>query len=123
MYKKKQERRRHKRYSGVPLKLYLKKDGEYTLVELVDVSLGGFLSNTGISFEIYDDYEAKIQFPNHGVKDVVHAHAVVWRIEANKDELSAKKRFVAFQFTKISDVDKHLIDEYLRHYEENVPYK
>ncbi|HAL85944.1 MAG TPA: hypothetical protein DCM31_03115 [Deferribacteraceae bacterium] len=123
MYTKKNERRRHKRYSGVPLKLYLKKDGEYKQVELVDISIGGFLSNTAISFEIYDDYEAKVQFPNHGVKDVVHAHAVVWRTEANKEEISAKKRFVAFQFTKISDVDKHLINEFLNEYEENVPYK
>ena len=120
---RKNERRQHKRYSGVPLKLYLKKNGGYTFLELVDVSIGGFLSSTSGSYEIYDEYEAKIQFPNHGVQDVIHAHAMVWRIEADADAIKEKKRFVAFRFTKISEVDMALINEFLEHYEENVPYK
>lgn len=120
---RKNERRQHKRYSGVPLKLYLKKKGEYTFLELVDVSIGGFLSNTSGSYEIYDEYEAKIQFPNHGVQDVVHAYAMVWRIEANTAQIKDKKRFVAFRFTKISDVGRDIINEFLEHYKANVPYK
>jgi c-di-GMP-binding flagellar brake protein YcgR len=123
MRSRKQERRQHKRYSGVPLQLYLKKNDEYTFLELVDVSAGGFLSNTSGSYEIYDEYEAKIKFPNHDVKDVVHAHAMVWRIEANKNQMNEKKRFIAFKFIKISDVDMAVINEFLEHFESNVPYK
>lgn len=117
------ERRESKRYSGVPLKLYLKRDNEFHSVELMDISIGGFLSNTVMPFDIYDGYEAKIKFPNDDVVDVIHAHAVVWRIEANKAEIMMKKRYVAFKFTKISDVDKHVIDEFLKRFQPNVPYK
>jgi hypothetical protein len=117
------ERRRHKRYSGVPLRLSLKSNNDFHFLELVDISVGGFLSNTTMSFEIYDEYEAKIEFPVKEGKDLIYAKAIVWRIEANKEEMINKRRYVAFQFTAITETDKHMIAEFLDNYQENVPYK
>jgi len=110
--------RRFKRYSGVPLKLKLKKEGAYHFVEMIDVSIGGFMVSTNIQFDIYDIFETKLEFPLTDGKDLVYAKSMVWRIEPDPANFNQKRRFVAFKFTDIHDYDKTVINDFLTRFEE-----
>jgi len=83
------ERRKYKRYSGIPIRVLLKdeKDGSFKNVDLINISLGGILIRTNENISIYQSFLVKIEIPlgtvsafkNHD-KDVVFAKSIVWRI-------------------------------------------
>ncbi|MCX8084924.1 MAG: PilZ domain-containing protein [Calditerrivibrio sp.] len=131
------ERRKYKRYSGIPIRVLLKneKDGQFHNVDLINISLGGILIRTNDRFmHIYDQYVLKIEIPvdtvhplkNHD-KDVIFARGIVWRIEADrenyKEDVAINFFYVALRFTQIDEHDRIVISEYLSNFEENVPYE
>lgn len=131
------ERRKFKRYSGVPIRVLLKdaKDGQFKNVEMINISLGGILiRTTDRDVKIYDQYILKIEIPIDTVhplknldKDVIFAKGIVWRIEADKEHYKEENVnnffYIALRFTQIDEHDKIVISEYLSNFEENVPYE
>jgi c-di-GMP-binding flagellar brake protein YcgR len=117
-----EERRQYKRYSAVPIKIYLKRDGEFKSTEMIDISLGGFQVKTDKDFPIYDIYECQIEIPLKDGKDLIYSRAMVWRIEPDVDNIQLRKRYVAFRFTDIQEYDKVVISEFLASFDEDVPY-
>lgn len=117
------ERRRFKRYSAVPIKVYFKRDGEYKSSEMIDISIGGLQIRTDYNFSIYDDYECQIEIPLKDGKDLIYAKAKVWRIEPDEENENMRKRFVAFKYVDIEEYDKVVISEFLASFEEDVPYE
>ncbi|MGB9730568.1 MULTISPECIES: PilZ domain-containing protein [Calditerrivibrio] len=130
------ERRKYKRYSGIPIRVLLKdeKDGSFKNVNLINLSLGGILIRTNEDISIYQNFLVKIEIPlesinafkNHD-KDVVFAKAIVWRIEADKENFSmnSNNNFfnAALKFIEIGKHEKEIIENYLSNFEENVPYE
>lgn len=117
-----QERRQYKRYSAVPIKVYLKRDGEFRSSEMIDISLGGMQIRTNIDYSIYENYECQIEIPLSDGKDLIYTKAMVWRIEPDQLNMKYGKRFVAFKFLEIEEYDKFVISEFLGRFEEDVPY-
>lgn len=122
MIPKLDERRQFKRYSAVPIKIYLKRENEFKFTEMIDISLGGLQIRTNQEFMIYNVYECQIEIPLKGGKDLIYAKAMVWRIDPDEPNMKEGKRFVAFRFTNIQEYDKVVISEYLTSFEEDVPY-
>ncbi|MGD9808600.1 MAG: PilZ domain-containing protein [Deferribacterales bacterium] len=118
----KEERRQFKRYSAVPIKVYLKRDGEFRSNEMIDISLGGMQIRTNVDFCIYEKYECQIEIPLAEGKDLIYTKAMVWRIEPDTVNMKYGKRFVAFRFEDIEEYDKVVISEFLTRFEEDVPY-
>ncbi|MGC8924714.1 MAG: PilZ domain-containing protein [Calditerrivibrio sp.] len=130
------ERRKYKRYSGIPIRVLLKdeKDGSFKNVNLINLSLGGILIRTNEDISIYQNFLVKIEIPlesintfkNHD-KDVVFAKAIVWRIEADKENFSMNSNNNFFnaapKFIEIGKHEKEIIENYLSNFEENVPYE
>jgi len=116
------ERRKFKRYSAVPIKIYFKRNGEFKSSELIDISIGGLQIRTHFDFMIYDDYECQIELPLKDGKDLIYAKAKVWRIDPDPDNVQYKKRFTAFKFVEIEEYDQVVISEFLASFEEDVPY-
>lgn len=116
------ERRQYKRYSAVPIKISLKRDGEFKFTEMLDISLGGLQIRTDHDFSIYDIYECRIEIPLKKGKDLIYAKAMVWRIEPDEDNMDLRKRFVAFKFKEIQEYDQVVISEFLSSFDEDVPY-
>lgn len=116
------ERRAFKRYSAVPIKIYLKRDNEFKSTEMIDISLGGLQVRTAHEFPIYEVYECQIEIPLKDGKDLIYVKAMVWRIEPDSDNMDQKKRFVAFRFIDIQEYDQVVISEFLASFEEDVPY-
>ncbi|ADD67961.1 type IV pilus assembly PilZ [Denitrovibrio acetiphilus DSM 12809] len=117
-----EERRQFKRYSAVPIKIYLKRDGEFRFTEMLDISLGGLQVRTNIDFNIYENYECQVEIPLKDGKDIIYAKAMVWRIEPDESNMKLGKRFVAFRFIEIHEYDKVVIAEFLSSFDEDVPY-
>jgi hypothetical protein len=122
MSSKTQERRRDKRYSAVPVKLSLKKDGKFDFIEMKDVSIGGFLSRTNKNFNLYDEFDCKIEIPLSDGKDIIFSRAMVWRIEPDPKHIEEKWKYIAFRFSVIDEYDQVVISEFLSSFDENVPY-
>lgn len=116
------ERRQYKRFSSVPIKIYLKRDGEFSFTEMMDISVGGLQVRSSFDFHMYEEYECQIEIPLKGGKDLIYAKALVWRIEPDEPNMAQGKRFTAFKFTQIQEYDKVVISEYLTSFEEDVPY-
>jgi len=116
------ERRRYKRYSAVPIKIALKRNGEFKFTELIDISIGGCQVRPAEDYNIYHEYECKIEIPLKGDKDLIYAKAMVWRIEPDEANMNEGKRFVAFRFTEIAEYDQIVISEFLTSFESDVPY-
>jgi len=118
----KNERRQYKRYSAVPIKVYLKRDREFRSSQMIDISLGGMQIRTNVDFCIYEEYECQIEIPLKDGKDLIYTKAIVWRIEPDTVNMKYGKRFVAFRFEDIEEYDKFVISEFLNRFEEDVPY-
>jgi len=116
------ERRAYKRYSAVPIKIYFKRDGEFTYTQMLDISLGGLQVRSSFNFIVYEEFECQIEIPLADGKDLIYAKAMVWRIEPDEENIAQKKRFVGFKFTEIQEYDKVIISEFLSSFEEDVPY-
>lgn len=116
------ERRQFKRYSAVPIKIYLKRDGEFKSSEMIDISIGGLQIRTDIDYKMYDEYECQIEIPLKDGKDLIYAKAQVWRIDPDPDNVKYGKRFTAFRFVNIEEYDKVVVSEFLTSFEEDVPY-
>lgn len=116
------ERRKFKRYSAVPIKIYLKREDDFKFTEMLDISLGGLQVRTSHEFMIYHIYECQIEIPLKDGKDLIYAKVMVWRIEPDEENMDHGKRFVAFRFTEIQEYDKVVISEFLSSFEEDVPY-
>jgi len=116
-----QERRKYKRYSAVPVKIYLKSDGEFKFSEMLDISVGGVQVRTTYEFSMYEEYECQIEIYQNEGKDLIYAKAQVWRIEADEENMSEGKRFVAFRFTQIQVYDMLVIADYLATFIEDTP--
>jgi len=68
----KNERRQYKRYSAVPIKVYLKRDREFRSSQMIDISLGGMQIRTNVDFCIYEEYECQIEIPLKDGKDLIY---------------------------------------------------
>lgn len=110
------------------------KDGSFKNVDLINISLGGILVRTNEDISIYQIFLVKIEIPlepisafkNHD-KDVIFAKAIVWRIEADKENFSLNNNnnffYAAMKFIKIGKHEQEIIENYLSNFEENVPYE
>jgi c-di-GMP-binding flagellar brake protein YcgR len=116
------ERRKHKRYSAVPIKIYLKRMDEFKFTEMIDISIGGLQVRTAEDLHMYEDYECRIEIPVKDQKDLIYAKAMVWRMDPDPENYERGKRFVAFKFTSIDEYDRVVISEFLASFDEDVPY-
>ncbi len=85
------ERRRFKRYSAVPIKIYLKKQDQFEFTEMIDISIGGLQVRTSKTLEMYEEYECQLELPLVDGKDLIYAKAMVWRIDPDEERFHEKR--------------------------------